>query len=249
MMIKFQMQQILVAGVLLTRLPLPALPPAAFAEAGRAVWAYPVIGAVLGLIAVLTGKIALGLGLDTSIAGGLVLATLMLTTGAMHEDGLADCADGFWGGNDKARRLEIMRDSQIGTYGTLALIVVVMLRWSAFTALIWLNIWAVVAAAALSRAMMPWVMQHLPLARDDGLSRSVGCVPTRAAAQAALIGGIIGVVFMGWSALIAGMAAVAVSFGMIALARTKIGGQTGDVLGAVQQLSEVAILITFLTVV
>ncbi|MGJ8544923.1 MAG: adenosylcobinamide-GDP ribazoletransferase [Sulfitobacter sp.] len=239
------LMQFHVAMTLLTRLPQPLLPRHAFAAAGRAAWAYPLVGALVGVIGLLAGQIAGALGLGEALAAGIALGAMILCTGAMHEDGLADCADGFWGGLNKARRLEIMRDSQIGSYGVLALVMITSLRWSALVTLAWVNIWAVVAAAALSRAMMPWIMTRLPHARRDGLSRSVGAVPPRAAIQAALIGGGIALLCTGFSAVMALLLAAATAWGVMALAKSKIEGQTGDVLGAAQQLCETVILLSF----
>ena len=101
----------------------------------------------------------------------------MITTGAMHEDGLADTVDGLWGGWTRDRRLEIMKDSHIGTYGVLALIVSAGLRWSVLAGLLTLGAGPVVAIAVLSRASMPALMAALPNARGDGLAHKVGAPP------------------------------------------------------------------------
>ena len=102
------------ALVLLTRLPLPALPDHAFSHGARAVWAYPLVGLILGGVASVIAWGASLLGLSPMLTAGLILTGLVLLTGAMHEDGLADTADGLWGGNDAARRLDIRKDSRIG---------------------------------------------------------------------------------------------------------------------------------------
>lgn len=236
-------RQLWLAAVLLTRLPLPHLPKDAFAHGARAVWAYPVVGVGIGGAGMLAGQLALGLGLPAFGAAALALGAMMVLTGAMHEDGLADVADGFWGGFTPARRLEIMRDSQIGSYGVLALLVVFALRLSAGAALLISAPVALIAAAVLSRGMMPVLMHTLPHARGDGLSHSVGR-PARAGAVSALgLAAILAVLCLGTPALPALVLAVAVCAGMGLLARSKIGGQTGDVLGATQQLSEAAILL------
>ena len=221
--------QIRLAAVLLTRLPLPHVPSAAFAHGARAVWAYSLIGLLIGCVAIFLGQIALWLGLPALTSAALVLCLMMLLTGAMHEDGLADVFDGFWGGNTPARRLEIMRDSQIGTYGVLALGMVTLLRVSAIAVLLTGAPIMIVAAAAASRAMMPIPMYCLSHARGDGLSRSVG----RPARSAVLFAGIVGAVVLFACVGIAGFiplfAAATITAGMILLAKKKIGGQTGDV--------------------
>lgn len=236
---------ILLAATLLSRLPLPHLPEITFARGAQASWAYPMVGAGLGGLAACVGAATLALGLPPVYAAGLLLATLMVLTGAMHEDGLGDTADGFWGGFTPERRREIMRDSHTGTYGILALIVITGLRWSAYVVLLPLGVLPVMAAAALSRAGMPCLMAALPHARQDGLSKSVGRphMPTAVLGLclALLIGGLcVGAVAIG------GLLAVLISTALIGLlAWRKIGGQTGDILGASQQVGEVCALGVF----
>ncbi|MEP2640540.1 adenosylcobinamide-GDP ribazoletransferase [Roseobacter sp.] len=233
---------ILLALTLLSRLPMPHLPTAAFENGSRAVWAYPIAGAIIGCIVAAIGAAAMGLGVPSGFAAGVMLGAGMVITGAMHEDGLADTADGFWGGFTVQRRLEIMKDSHIGTYGVLALLVVSGLRWMAYAALLPSGVVPVIAAAALSRAGMPCLMAGLPHARTDGLSHSVGrpgAVPVAIGfALAASLAGLC----VGGVALPAVVAVVVVSALMGALAVRKITGQTGDVLGATQQLCELTVL-------
>lgn len=237
------LRHLMLAAVLLTRLPLPALPAAAFAHGPRAVWAYPVVGTAVGLVGSFAGQGALALGLPVLAASALALAAMMLLTGAMHEDGLADVFDGFWGGFTPARRLEIMRDSQIGTYGVLALVVVTALRLSALMVLLDGHWTALPAAAALSRGVMPALMAWLPAARRDGLSQSVGAPSRSVALLAAFIGAVVALAALGPVGVIACAIAALVAVSMAALAKAKIAGQTGDVLGATQQLTEAAILL------
>lgn len=238
------LRDVALAFVLLTRLPLPHLPETAFADQARATWAFPLVG--LGVAALAGGMALLGLkmGLPTAAAAGLILAVQILVTGAMHEDGLADTADGLWGGWTREQRLEIMKDSAIGTYGVLALILSVGLRWTALTALLPVaGIAPVIVAACLSRAPLPAIMTVLPPARAAGLSRTVG-VPGGVASVIALSFGL-GVAL--WACGLAGLAAAIgtalASIGLALIARIKIGGQTGDILGATQQLSEIASLL------
>lgn len=236
--------QLWLAFVLLTRLPLPQLPEGAFTQGARAVWAYPLVGLIVGGAGALIGQMAVWAGLPLLASSALAICMMMLMTGAMHEDGLADVCDGFWGGFAPPRRLEIMRDSQIGTYGVLALALVTLLRVSAIAALLSVGWVAVVAAAVVSRAMMPICMYALPHARGDGLSHSVGKPPLSAVVAAAVIGGVVLMICLGAVGLLALLASAGVATGMIALAQRKIGGQTGDVLGALQQCGEVVILLT-----
>ena len=229
------------AAMLLTRLPVRGTPTPRAAEAA---WAWPLIGLLVGTIATACGWLAWGLGATQAVAAAVTLAVSVLLTGALHEDGLADTADGLWGGGEHARRLEIMRDSRIGTYGTIALVLSLMLRWSLVaTALMQGQFFAVVVTAALvSRAPMAVAMRWLPAARPDGLSRGTGRPPARAAYIAVALA--IGVLVLhGAHGLLAGALVVSVLWALGRLARARIGGQTGDVLGAVQQLSEIAVLV------
>ncbi|OWU84573.1 hypothetical protein ATO6_12955 [Oceanicola sp. 22II-s10i] len=225
---------------LLSRLPLnaPLLVPSG-------VWAFPLAGAVLGALAATAAALALSLGLPPSLAALVALATAVVLTGALHEDGLADVADGFWGGWTTERRLEIMKDSRIGTYGVVALVLSLAARWQALALILgaghgWT---ALIAAGALSRAAMPAVMTALPHARRDGLSRSVGRPGPRPAWIAAAIAAAIALILLDLrSALAACVLTLLAALGTATLAKRKIGGQTGDTLGATQQVAEIAIL-------
>ncbi len=232
-----------VAFALLTRLPLPALPKPAFANQARAVWAFGLVGLVVGAIAAAVGWLAISAGLSVMAAAGLALLAQITITGAMHEDGLADTADGLWGGFAPARRLEIMGDSRIGTYGVLALIMSLGLRWVALGMVLKISPGLVIAIAALSRAFMPLVMSALPFARNDGLSRGVGRPGWRVSGGAALVVAVVAVTACGPSLIIPiGLACLAVAL-LAAISNAKIGGQTGDILGASQQVAEIALLL------
>jgi len=241
------LNDLLIALSLLTRLPVPQAdwsnterPPA------RGAWAYPLAGLVVGCLAALTGLVSGALGLSPAVVAGLMLAVLSVTTGAMHDDGLADCADGFWGGWDKARRLEIMKDSAIGAYGVLALIIVFALKWGSLSALLAhpsATVWIILAPAILSRAAMVAVMELLPNARGDGLSSKTG-TPGKPAMWVAIALGVGAALVAPANGFVL-IAVAALSAGVVGLIATrKIGGQTGDVLGATQVITEVALLIT-----
>ena len=234
--------QFLTAASLLTRLPLPGFhwPE----HPSRAVWAFPLAGLLVGFVAILAGVLALRLGLSPEGAAALALGAQILATGALHEDGLADTADGFWGGSSPERRLEIMRDSHVGSYGVLALILFGLLRWLALSLALGAGDWrGILVAATLSRAVMPPVMAFLPQARDSGLARSMGATPPLPAALSVAIAFLIGLFLLGSGSLPMWPAAMLAAGGVAWIARVKIGGQTGDVLGAVQQSAEVAVLL------
>lgn len=226
---------------LLSRLPIKVNDAKAVERSAASTWAYPIAGAIIGGLLGVIAWGCLALGLPTSICAGVVLGAGWMITGGLHQDGLADCADGFWGGYTPERRLEIMKDSQIGTYGVLALILITGLQWIALsTALNSLNaIITLAAIGAISRAPLPAIMHGLTQARTSGLSHSVG-QPTRNTALIAAGIGAIACLGLGVTALvIASLAALACAL----LAKQKIGGQTGDTLGATQQIIEVSLLI------
>lgn len=233
-----------VALALLTRLPLPLSPQVFAAHKSNVFWAYPVVGGIVALLAATTGLLALGLNLPPWAVAALILTTQITVTGALHEDGLADSVDGLWGGWDRARRLDIMKDSHIGSYGVLALILSVLIRVACLAALADHGtatlILALLAAGPLSRAACVMVMFALPNARQNGLSASAGRPNTTALTASLAIGALSCLIFGTLAALLIAAASV---FTTIQIARTKIQGQTGDILGATQQLTEITILL------
>ncbi|QPM90049.1 adenosylcobinamide-GDP ribazoletransferase [Pseudooceanicola algae] len=235
-------QDLLASLGLLSRLPLPTH----VSRGGAAAWAYPLAGAILGALAGMVGLIATGIGLPAEAAALLALLTAVLLTGGLHEDGLADSADGLWGGMTVARRLEIMKDSHIGAYGTMALILGLLARWLALTALFEVGgtegLAAMFTAGALSRAGITGLMALMPHARPDGLSRSIGPVARGTSALALGLGAVIAILLFGGDAVPAVLAGGVVLWLFARLAKAKIGGQTGDILGAGQQLAEIAVL-------
>lgn len=234
---------------LLTRLPVPVDTARATARGVRAAWAWPLAGLAVGL---LTGGVATAagwLGLPSGIIATILIASQIAVTGAMHEDGLADSLDGLWGGWDRDRRLEIMKDSRIGAYGVIGLILTLLLRWQVWTLLLATgHLWApLLAVAALSRVPMAALMWALPQARDSGLSRAVGRPALSTLALSAGIGVIIACVTLGWATLPAIIAIVFTTTLWGLIARAKIGGQSGDILGAAQQWAEIAVLCLLVT--
>ncbi len=238
-------RDLMAAFGLLTRLPVPMATVRA-----NAAWAWPLVGLAVALLAGAAGLLALGLGLPPEIAAGVVLLVQVLVTGALHEDGLADSADGLWGGADKARRLEIMKDSRIGTYGVLALGLVAGMRWQAVALLLMAQgLWPLVAAAVLSRAAMAGVMALLPPVRRDGLARSVGQPEPFMAVAAGVLALVLAGLAVGWTAILAAFAALVAATTVAMLAKARIGGQTGDILGATQQVSDLAVLLVLVALI
>ena len=231
-----RISQMRLAMMMLTRLPVGYLndPVPTLAQAR---WAFPLIGLPVGLIcwAVFSGAIALGLPPLT--LGVIAVAAMAFITGGLHFDGLSDFADGL-GGRDTEQRLEIMRDSRIGSYGALVMILVSLAMASAIGTMV-SGIQALLAfllMAVASRMLMLAVLDLLPPARTDGLGKSASGTARLWIPGLALLVGLT--LIWGFAALgvLAAMAFVAV---MIAqLARKRLGGQTGDVLGAIQLSTE-----------
>lgn len=230
------------AFLLLTRLPMGRLVDAP--AMGRTVWAYPLAGAAVGGIAAAVGALALTAGLPPLAAALLALAAGVVASGALHEDGLADTADGFGGGADRARKLEIMKDSRIGSYGVVALVLALGLRAALLAgfAVPGALALALVLAGAGSRALLPALMWLVPPARAAGLGGAAAAGLGRGPVLVAAVLGLGPLLLLGpggWllvAALALGLA------GLAALARRQIGGITGDVLGAGQVLAEVVLL-------
>jgi adenosylcobinamide-GDP ribazoletransferase len=245
------------------RLPVPRLPgeadPHAAPDFARLPRMVPLVGVVIGLIpaGVLLGALALRLG--PLVAAGLSVAALVLVSGALHEDGLADTADGFWGGRTRERRLEIMRDSRVGSYGALAIALSLGLR------VLLLGTLAdrlpplavatlVILVAALSRTAGLLPLALLRPARADGASATVG-QPTRGTlAVACLLMALVAAALTALGRLtpvgvgLAALAAIGAALIVTRLSARAIGGQTGDVAGAAQQAAEVAALLAMLAV-
>lgn len=241
-----QVSDLFAALGLISRLPVTVDGERAMARGAAAAWAYPMAGLVIGAILACAATVSLWLGLGTPISAAIALATGVIITGAMHEDGLADSADGLWGGWDPARRLEIMKDSHIGVYGVAALVLSFLIRWLALSELMAAGLhWAaIITAAMISRACMTAVMAVLPNARDTGLSQSVGRPSQRTALLATAIGALACVALWGGWGLIVTAVVILSVLSCMAIAKAKIGGQTGDILGATQQITEIAVLLT-----
>lgn len=219
--------------------------PAHVAEAplASAVRAFPIAGAVVALAGALAFGIAWTIGLPPTISSLIAVAAMVAFTGALHEDGLADFADSL-GARDPSKRLAIMRDSRIGAFGVLALIFAIGLRAGAlaYVADPLEALGLLLAAAAGSRACVVHAMHVLPFAREDGLARAAGR-PNQARMLDTLAIGAAFLLLLGpLGAILAALAAMGTTLAVERLARKHVGGQTGDVLGTVQQLSEIAIL-------
>jgi adenosylcobinamide-GDP ribazoletransferase len=246
------------ATAFLTRLPMASrdrdddwLDVAEAPTLADSMWLFPLVGFGIGG----AGAIALGIlawaGVPTAVAAILAVGVMVWLTGALHEDGLSDVADGFGGGADKPSKLEIMRDSRLGAYGALTLAVVTVARIAAIAAIAAVDVGAaagaMIAGATWSRALFAPTMRWLPPAREDGLGAGAG-TPSEAGSWrgmglAALLVLLVIATPAGWGTLVVLAAGALGAFAVGWIAQKQIDGYTGDVLGAAQQVAEAAALV------
>ena len=210
--------------------------------------AWPLAGGVIVLVPAIVLWLALGLGLPSLIAAALALGLAVAITGGLHEDGLADTADGFGGGETKERKLEIMRDSRLGSFGAMALIFSIMIRTMALAMLSGepgRGVIALFAITMASRTLALWHWHALEPARAEGLAVAAGQPDWRALSIAVglgLVGFIALLITFGSAAIVAAAAAIVMIFLFTRLSDHQIGGHTGDTIGASQQIAEAALL-------
>jgi adenosylcobinamide-GDP ribazoletransferase len=228
----------------LTRLPPLARQDHPF-DLARSGAMLPLAGALIGALAGIVYCGARAFHLPAFIAATLAIASSAAVTGGLHEDGLADTADGFGGGRTAARKLEIMADSRIGTYGVLALIFATAIKIGCLETMAGARGFLVlVAAHALARSALPFFAYTLPTAKTGGLAVSAGRPHAVSPAIAVVFAIVIAAATLPAVTALACIAAVVVvTLAFRHAARRQIGGYTGDVLGAAEQLCEMAVLI------
>ena len=244
------LKELHLALVFMTRLPLPPLSDLPEGGLARSMRLFPLVGLVVGGLSAAAYAL-IHLALPSSLAALAALAAGLWVTGCLHEDGLADVADGFGGGRDKERKLEIMRDSRIGSYGVVAVAMSLLIRAAALASFpgSWSACAALVAAHALSRAVIPGLMQWLEPARADGLGQGAGQPSSSDALCAGLLAMGCAVLLLPLATAVAAGLAATVGAAVIGhLAKKHIGGHTGDVLGGCEQAAEVCALLAILAV-
>jgi adenosylcobinamide-GDP ribazoletransferase len=248
---------LVVAVQFLTRFPVPSIPVYEAAWLVQSVRYFPLVGVLIGTVNVLIWRLA-GHWLPPTLAVGLMLAASLLVTGAFHEDGFADSCDGFGGGMTPQRVLDIMQDSRIGAYGAIGIVMMLGLKWSGLVALPQTALpCMVVGAHMVSRWCATGLMWRLPYARIEGDAKSrafAGGLSARAWGASGVIGVLAFAVLMVLpqfspdaqtlhALIVAVFAAMGTAAAAAAYCRRRIGGYTGDCLGAVQQLSELSFLL------
>jgi len=233
-----------------TRIPMPGAAPPGEGWARRGAWAWPMAGAAIGAMGALAMAAAGSAGLPPLLGAILAVAVMALATGALHEDGLADCADGLGGGHDRAGRLRIMRDSRLGSYGALALVLVTLWRVGALTALPEaLAGAALIACAAAARWAAALLAAALPPANPEGQSAAAGRPGWIAVAAGLLLCLVLAALLLPATAMAVPVLAALAAAGLAGLAAARrIGGQTGDVLGAAVQGCEALALAALIVV-
>ena len=228
----------------LTVLPVANADGSPGARLGRAY--FPAIGALVGLAAGVVFAFA-GAATTPFLGAAAAVATLCLLTGAIHLDGLADSADGLLGRGDVAHRLEVMRDPRLGSYGVTAIAAVLLLEVAAISSMsASRGLAALVIAGALSRLAILAVIAFVPYVRASGLG--VAAWDSRHRARDLAIGavgaGLVGA--LDWKRALIALPFVALTtLLLVVLARTRVGGATGDVCGATAELCQVAVLLVF----
>ena len=255
-----QLRLFLTAVQFFTRLPAPAWVGHSAQQLEQAARYLPLVGMLVGAIAAAVLYLSAQV-LPLSLAVGLSMVAGILVTGAFHEDGLSDFADGFGGGHTKEKMLAIMKDSRVGAYGVIALVLALLLKFEALLALcsehsLMFTASVLIAAHAVSRLMAVSIMLTQQYVRDDDSARA------RPAAQLshtsfaiALITAAAALDFLfvasphPWAVPVAVAAALLMRIYLAWRLRQRLGGYTGDCLGAVQQLCELAFYLGLLSVI
>lgn len=215
-----------------------------------AVRVFPLVGGTIGVVATVIYGFGLWIGLSSLMSAILAVAATSILTGGLHEDGLADFADMLGVRGDHQRKLAVMRDSTIGTYGVLALVFVSLMKVAAISELAVPGqvAGALISAHALGRGVLPLVMRSYPLARSNGLAVHAGKPPLRgtylALGLAALIAFLVGGPGV---AVVATLSALVAAFLIAHIAYRHLGGYSGDVLGAAEQMVEMAVIMNFVS--
>lgn len=207
---------------------------------------FPLIGVLIGLASagVFVGAAEI---FPVVVAAAFAVATPVIMTGALHVDGLGDTFDGMFGGRTKDRKLEIMADPRTGAFGVSVIALAFLIRWAVISSLDPGSDWSLlVVAAALSRGAVAVVVVYFPYVRSGGIGSTYSNGSRLIVPTAVITAVVVAVVFGSVVALIAAAAAMVTGVGIALYSRRMIGGVTGDIYGAIVELSEIAALLTLL---
>ena len=238
------MKQLRLALGFLTVLPMHIQEQPKAGDIGRAAGWFPWVGLLIG-----GGVWAAKYGLDRLfpplVSAGLCVAIWVVLTGGLHLDGLADCWDGLMNASDPARRLEIMKDPRLGSFGGIGLGLQLLLKTLTLASLSGVPaLWGILLAAVTARWLLLWAARQ-PLARPGGMGADFAL---GLQARAFFLAGIplIGIMILGsWRAVLAVLVAHLAAWGIFHLARARLGGVTGDVFGLAVEITELAVLLVF----
>ena len=215
----------------------------------QACWCFPVIGAAIGLLGSAFLYLLLAFHIPVPISAIITIGFFIILTGALHEDGLADTADGLGGGADKKSRIEKMRDSKIGSYGVLAIVSLTLIKVNAIITLVTgkpfeIAMFSIICAHSISRFGIIFIPYFSSLASDEGLAWFAGKPKSIGVIGSFLITSIFILLLLPPDQALLSIILAMVSVGTVGLLATrKIKGYTGDILGAAQQVSETTILV------
>jgi adenosylcobinamide-GDP ribazoletransferase len=250
-MIRSELQYFFGALRFFTRLPVPAWVGHSQDALNHAARYFPLVGILVGAAGALAFALT-AMVLPVTLAIVFSIATTLLVTGAFHEDGLSDAVDGFGGGWSKTQILAIMKDSRIGSYGAIAVALMLLAKFCALLELPdeWIAP-AIVAAHAASRLCSTALIFTLDYVRDDDTSRAKPLAQRMGAGSLAVasVFGLAPLALLPWQAALAGLALAVLTAWLAARYFVRrIGGYTGDCLGAVQQGTELAMYIGMLAI-
>ena len=215
----------------------------------QACWCFPLIGASIGLVGGTFFYLLLIIQVPVAISAVITICFIVILTGALHEDGLADTADGLGGGEDKKSKIEKMRDSRIGSYGVLAILLLTLIKLNALISLVTgkpyeIAILSIICAHSLSRFSIIIIPYFSIPASNEGLARYAGKPANRGIIGSFLITFILILILLPFDqAILSAFLAILVAGAVGLLANFQIKGYTGDILGAAQQVSEVTVLV------
>jgi adenosylcobinamide-GDP ribazoletransferase len=238
------MRTLRIAFGLMTILPVKLPSDWSAGDSGRAAVWYPLVGLVIGALTWLAWKGATFL--FSPLAAGIVtLVVWVILTGGLHLDGLADCCDGLFASVPPARRLEIMKDPHIGAFGVIGLILILFLKAAALTSLTNVSSFGILLAASLARwCILPAGL--LPLARPSGMASDFAAGFQRSFIVWSAIIPLTLAILLGLRWILSSIAGLGAAVLVLWLARSRIGGVTGDVFGMVVEIVEVLVLLAFI---
>ena len=239
------------AATFLTHIPFQIDETEAARPLATAALGFPLVGLMVGVIGAIAFVIANAVGLPQLASALIAVAAIALVTGGLHEEGLANTVDGFSSGKGRDDSLRIMREAALGKFGMLALIFAVGLKIAAIEALgPAMAAASLIASEVAGRTVIPAILMLIPPARTEGLSFEAGRPRKESVALSLLLGGALMLLMLGIGAGLVAIIITAVLCALMArIATTRLGGHTGDVLGAIEQITVTAVLLTAAAVV